>query len=209
MKGARPILDEEVQAIKEYFRTKPPHKHDNRDLTFIRLGLFIGWRCSELLSVKVKDVWDASAPSGHHISDFITCKRSNTKGKHAGKRTPIFGECKDMLESYVSQNCQNCEYLFQSVMGGPLSYRQMLRCVKKHFDACALSNTGSLSTHSLRKSFAKKMYESLKGDLPALQSALAHKSINSTVSYVSVNQDKIVESLKNLDSSYAPHASCV
>jgi integrase len=198
MKGARPLLDDEVQMIKEYFKNKIPHKHDDRDLTFIRLGLFIGWRCSELLSIKVRDVWD-----GNKVHDFITCKRANTKGKNAGKRSPIFGECKEMLENYITQNCKNFEYLFQSIMGGPLSYRQMLRCMKKHFDGCALSNTNSLSTHSLRKSFAKKMYESLKGDLPALQSALSHKSINSTVSYVSVNHDKIVESLKNLDSSYA------
>ena len=197
MKGARPILDDEIQAIKEYFKNKTPHKHDERDLTFIRLGLFIGWRCSELLSLKVRDVWD-----GHKIYDYISCKRANTKGKNSGKRSPIFGECKDMLENYVTNHCKNFEYLFQSVMGGPLSYRQMLRCLKKHFTACELSNLNSLSSHSLRKSFAKKMYESLKGDLPSLQSSLHHKSINSTVSYVSVNHDKIVESLKKLDESY-------
>ena len=192
MKGSRPLLDEDIQTLKNYFKNKKPHKHDERDRTFILLGMYVGWRGSELLSIKIKDVWD-----GHRTTDYITCKKANTKGKVAGKTAPIFKDCKELLENYITNHCKNFTYLFQSVRGGPLSYRQMLRCLKTHFKECDL--TGSLATHSLRKTFAHRMYKSLNGDLPALQSALAHKSINSTVSYVSVNHDKIVDSIKNLN----------
>jgi integrase len=192
MKGARPILDEEIALLKKYFSIKEPHRNDNRDKTFILLGLYTGFRCSELLSIRLKDVWN-----GFKVTDYINCRKRDCKGKIQGKTTPIFQDCKDMLEYYVKNHCKNFEYLFQSIRGGPLSYRQMLRCIKSHFNACEL--TGNLSSHSLRKTFAHKMYKELKGDLPGLQACLNHKSINSTVSYVSVNHDKIVEGIKNLN----------
>jgi len=198
MRGARPLLDDEISGLKEYFKQKMqnnPHKNDLRDKTFILLGFYVGFRASELLSIKLRDVWD-----GKKVTDYISISKKNTKGKQSGKTSPIFGECKAMLEEYIMNDCitprYQAEWLFSSPMGGPLSYRQMLRCLKFHFENCEL--TGKLSTHTLRKTFAHKMYKQLGNDLPSLQAALNHKSINSTVSYVQINREKITEGIKSL-----------
>lgn len=195
MKGARNLSDEEVASLKEYFSnadtTLPENKHIHRDKLFIWLGFYTGFRASELLQIKIKDVWN-----GKSVTDYISIKKSAVKGKTAGKSAPIYGECKTMIENYIINFCDGFEYLFQSSQGGSLGYRQILRCVKKHLIGAGF--TGNLSTHCLRKTFANKMYKELDGCLVSLQTALSHKQIGSTVSYVSVNKDKITGVIKNM-----------
>jgi len=50
----------------------------------------------------------------------------------------------------------------------------------------------------MRKTYAKRAYELYKGDYFKCQKALRHKSINSTVSYISVDEEKIQDEMANL-----------
>ena len=195
MKGARDLSDDEIDTLKDYFNNSdlslPENKHMIRDKTFIWLGFYTGFRASELLQVRIKDVWD-----GKRITDYISIKKCAVKGKTQGKTSPIYDDCKTLLENYIVHHCDGFEYLFQSSQGGPLGYRQILRCVKKHLINAGF--TGNLSTHLLRKTFSRKMYKALDGSLVDLQAALGHKQISSTVSYVSVNKEKISGVIKNM-----------
>jgi integrase len=195
MKGARDLSDEEIDTLKDYFNNAdtslPENKHLLRDKVFMWLGFYTGWRAGELLQIKIKDIWD-----GKRITDYISIKKSAVKGKTAGKSAPIYDDCKKLLENYILTHCDGFEYLFQSSQGGPLGYRQILRCVKKHLIGAGF--TGNLSTHLLRKTFSRKMYKALDGSLVDLQACLGHKQISSTVSYVSVNKEKITGVIKNM-----------
>jgi site-specific recombinase XerD len=51
--------------------------------------------------------------------------------------------------------------------------------------------TGKLGTHSLRKTFANKVYEKLGHDLLKTQRALGHKNLDSTLAYLSFREDEI------------------
>jgi integrase len=51
--------------------------------------------------------------------------------------------------------------------------------------------TGKIGTHSMRKTFASKVYEQLNGRLERVQKALGHKNINSTVAYLSFREEDI------------------
>jgi site-specific recombinase XerD len=57
--------------------------------------------------------------------------------------------------------------------------------------AKALCLPGKIGNHSMRKSFAERVYNKLGRDLVKTQKALGHRSINSTVSYLSFIQEDI------------------
>jgi len=195
MKGCMPLTDDDLTILKNHFINKEFSKNDPRDHLFIFMGCYLGFRASELLSLKVTDVYDLE---NQRVHDTIKIKKEHCKGKHASKVSIIVPELKKIIESYVINHGQHLTYLFQSVRdGSPLCYRQMLRSLREHFDACGFQGK-SFSTHSFRKSYACRMYQQMNGDLPALQQALNHKNISSTISYVSVDRDKILESMKKL-----------
>ena len=51
--------------------------------------------------------------------------------------------------------------------------------------------TGKVGTHSLRKTFADRVYDALDRDLVKTQRALGHRNINSTVHYLSFQEEEI------------------
>ena len=80
--------------------------------------------------------------------------------------------------------------LFPSRKGQrPLSRIQYHRILKRAVESNEL--TGKVATHSLRKTFADRIYESLKRDIFRTQMALGHKNINSTIQYLSFKQADI------------------
>ena len=56
--------------------------------------------------------------------------------------------------------------------------------LKQAFIAAGLN--GKLATHSLRKSFAQRVYEQ-SGDIYLVQELLGHRSVNTTQKYLGVN----------------------
>jgi integrase len=51
---------------------------------------------------------------------------------------------------------------------------------------------------ALRKTFADRIYERFGRDLIKVQRALGHKSINSTVSYLSFREEEITEAILSI-----------
>jgi integrase len=54
---------------------------------------------------------------------------------------------------------------------------------------------GKVATHSMRKTFAERMYTKLDKDLLKLQKALGHRDVNSTIAYLSFNQQDIDDAI--------------
>ena len=66
-------------------------------------------------------------------------------------------------------------------------------------DACAANGLqGVLATHSLRKTFAHRIYERLGKDLIKTQRALGHRSITSTVQYLSFREEEIDRAIRQI-----------
>jgi site-specific recombinase XerD len=55
--------------------------------------------------------------------------------------------------------------------------------------------TGKIGTHSMRETFASRMYDKLGKDLVKVQHAMGHRNINSTVSYLSVREEDVVNAI--------------
>jgi integrase len=193
MSGCRPLTTEEVDTLRTYFNTAPYHKHLERDKLFVYLSMQTGWRCSEILQVKVSDVYD---PVRRRVFDRINISKNAVKCKVGGKSSPLTPDIKHLVEHYIL-HYKPVVYLFDSPQGGHLGYRQALRICHKHFEQANL-DPSNLASHTFRKTFADRVYKALDHDLIALQHAMAHKSVSSTSSYIRVDKEKVEGVLQKL-----------
>jgi integrase len=177
MQGCKPLTDQEISLMLNSL--------DNpRDKCLFLLGVKTGFRISELLSIKVQDCLEYN-----EIKQSITVDRRNTKGRVASRTIPINQELRNALERYLKNIPPQQSYLFESQKGGPISRVHAWRIIK----SAAIKNKlkGKIATHSMRKSFADRVYKKLGKDLVKTQRAMGHKSIQSTVSYLSFTEEEI------------------
>jgi len=191
MKGCRPLSDDEVFSVLESF--SGPNRMRNRALFL--LGIKSGFRISELLSLRLRDVIQAG-----RLVDRVTVQRRHMKRKLESRTLLLHPEAKAALAEWIEELRQagymlEDTFVFQSQRGPnkPISRVQAYRVLKKRFDQNEM--IGKLGTHSMRKTFADRIYDRLEGDLVKTQKALGHKNINSTVQYLSFREEEIDEAI--------------
>ena len=179
MAGCRALSNAEIQLVTAQF-TNP------RDRALFILGIRSGFRISELLSLHVSDVF-----ANGRVMDIARVERRNTKGGAASRTIPIHQEArKALLEICVGR--EPSEPLFQSRNGESkaISRFRAHKILKGAYSAAGLSGPG-LACHTMRKSFAEKVYAALDYDLLATSAALSHRDIRNTVRYLEPSKDKI------------------
>jgi integrase len=175
MKGCRPLTDNEVAQVASSFGGK----YAARDKALFLLGLKSGFRISELLSLQVGDVYQHG-----QLVDRVTVRRANMKRKTEGRTVLLHPEAKAAIAAWLLEaELQPTDHLFQSRQGGAMTRQQAWSILQEAYKTNGL--TGQLGTHSMRKTFANRVYDALGHDLVKTQRALGHKNINSTVSYLS------------------------
>jgi integrase len=178
--GCRALTDSEIKAIIS-------NMEDLRDRALFVLGVKSGFRISELLSLKVGDIWAYG-----EVLDEVSVHRRNMKGNHSGRSVKLHRDAKLAISQLiVGEGLAPESYLFRSRKGpnNPITRIQAWRVFKGV--TSKLRMKGKVATHSMRKTFASKVYDILEKDLIKTQRALGHKSINSTVSYLSFRQEEI------------------
>lgn len=162
-----------------------------RDRCYWVLGSKSGFRTSELLSLKVSQVYQF----GDVVSSVMVAS-SNMKGKNGGREIPLHEDARKAIREYLKENPMNPnDYLFKSRKGEnqPISRVQAYRIIKDAANSLGLQ--GTVSNHSMRKSFAKRVHKLLGNDLQATQKALGHKNIGSTTSYLEVDLDRVKKAI--------------
>lgn len=194
MKGSRPLTEGEIKRVVKSFTGQ----YATRDRALFILGIKTGFRISEILSLRVKDVWN-----GGEVVDRVTVQRRNMKKKIEGRTVLLNLEAKKALAAWVEELHEDGfskpnTYLFQSRKGRnrPISPVQAYRILQKAFETNQMA--GRLGTHAMRKTFAERIYQALKGDLVKTQRALGHKNINSTVSYLSFREEEIDQAIMTI-----------
>lgn len=199
MKGCRPLTEEEVQATLQAFRGPQAL----RDRALFLLGVRSGFRISELLSLRLRDVCPRSGVSAG-VAARISVARRHMKKKVEGRSVLLHPEARTALEEWIAEleqrgQAQGEGFVFRSRKSGAggssgaLSRVQSFRLLQGAFERAGIE--GSVATHSMRKTFANRVYERLGRDLLKTQKALGHKNINSTVSYLSFRQEEIDEAI--------------
>ena len=191
MKGCRPLEEAEVQATLAAL----DGAYATRDRALFLLGVRSGFRISELLSLRLMDVTRHGKPL-----ERVTVARKHMKKKVEGRTIVLHPEAKAALwewlvELHALGYMTSDTFVFQSRKGrnAALSRVQAYRILQEAYERAGVS--GSTGTHTMRKTFANRVYSRLNGDLIKTQKALGHRNINSTVSYLSFREEEIDEAI--------------
>ena len=182
MKGSRPLTRQQVKGLLALTDTI-------REQTLLTLGFCTGYRISELLSLKVADV-----STNGIIHSHVTVKAANTKTK-TGRSVLLNADAQKALKRLIDViGISGQSPLFISRKHDKngnlkaISRQQAHDLLKALF--AKIGEFGNVSTHTLRKTFAARIYEQT-GKLEIVQIALGHKSINSTISYLAFGNDDL------------------
>ena len=191
MKGTRPLDNKEIRQVAKHFDGTFALR--NRCLFII--GVSTGGRISELLSLTVKDVWQ----NGHPITDLVFGKNI-VKGGELSRSVPLNSDGQKAVEELVTWVNENYQHPQTELVSSdcPLfpsrnknnngEVKSMTRkaahnAFKNAFEAAGLN--GKLATHSLRKSYAQRLYEQTS-DIYIIKEMLGHKSVDTTQKYLGV-----------------------
>lgn len=183
MKGMRPMSAKEVLLV--------PTKLQPRDRALFILGCRSGFRISELLALRVRDIW-----SKGRVVRRVWLSKRHTKGCLEGRSLPVHQLARASLAVWLGELRRagkaepNC-YLFRSRKGGnkAISRVQAWRVLAAAYDQAGLE--GRLGTHAMRKTFAKVVYKATGNDLVATKLALGHRDIGTTVDYLAPDQELV------------------
>lgn len=160
-------------------------KNDNQDrnLIMILVGIYTGFRISDILELKVKDV-----------KGKISIKKKEDKTKKY-KSIAIHKELYKELEVYCRGRPDH-EYLIKSREGDnkPISRVQAYRIIKALQYKYKIED--NLGCHSLRKTYGYNMYK--KNDISIVQKSLNHTMQADTIRYIGVEEEEINRATLNL-----------
>ena len=117
------------------------------------------------------------------------------KGKGGKERVLPFGEkARAALQAYMQaagdRRRASVQALFVNRQGDRLSYRGLLKVMKKH--QLSVSLFKNLALHGVRHSFATHMLNG-GADLRSIQELLGHSKLSTTQKYTHISLDKIME----------------
>ena len=184
MKGTRPLDNHEIRKVAECF----DGIFETRNRGLFMLGVSTGGRISELLSLTIGDVYQNRAT----VTDLLYNK-SIVKGGEVSRAVPVNRDGRDAIDALISwhreqyRNTEGNRPLFPSRHKSgtvPMHRQTAHQMLKKVFIAAGLN--GKIATHSLRKSFAQRVYEQ-SGDIYLVKELLGHRSVSTTQQYLGVN----------------------
>ena len=184
MKGTRPLDNNEIRLVSACFTGT----FEVRNRGLFLLGVSTGGRISELLSLRIGDVWQ----NGKAVTDLLF-EKSIVKGGEVSRAVPLNRDGRQAIADLIAWhrerygNTQPDRPLFPSRHNSgsvPLHRQSAHQMLKKAFITAGLN--GKIATHSLRKSFAQRVYEQT-GDIYLVKELLGHRNVATTQSYLGVN----------------------
>ena len=196
MKGCRDLTDQEFQSVMDYFTMND----QLRDRTIFSVQRWAGYRISEVLSLRVRDVFYKDDEGSLEVVDRIHVQRKNMKGSRKPRRVIVHNQLREDLREYIRELSTEDGFsldwfLFKSRKGEnkAISYTQAYRIIKAAFDDLGIRE--NVATHSFRKTFANRVYENTDHDIIATMKIMDHSSPNITMAYLSADQQKLEEAV--------------
>ena len=180
-KEVEPIKDtRDINKIKQYLYGK----ENKRDYCIFVVGINVGLRAGDLLSLKINDVTD-----GNTIFDTVTIKEQKT-GKT--RNFALNKNAKEAVQLYINslEDYDFNDYLFKSRKGGHLGVRLLHHIIKTLTKDLGIK--GNFGTHTLRKTMAYHRYIN-NVPLETLQKLLNHSSSAITLRYIGITQKVIID----------------
>jgi len=176
-----------VEAVKRYESV-----NQKRDLAIVKLFLYAGLRVSELVNLNLENI------------DF---EDGSVKffGKGSKERTiPLHEDVVEAIKKYLPERdnikikeLKDKNALFLSRHGRRISVRSIQLLVKKYARLAGVKNSGKITPHKLRHTFASMLYHQTK-DIKVLQDLLGHADISTTQIYTHTDIEQKKEAIDEL-----------
>jgi integrase len=210
MSGRRNLTPAEERALIRTVRKLPA-----RDRALITTQLFGGYRSFEVLSLTVRQVW-----RNNRVATAIGITPKNRKGHHGNTHwVPVGNELRRALENYISRRLEDENHLppgaplfvsrKRAQNGRPqaLDRRSALRIVRDAFVRANIEDDGRLGTHTLRKTYAQKVFHFSGNNLLIARDALGHASCATTEIYLQTSRDEVEAAILRGDWTRRPRKS--
>lgn len=207
MDTVEPIRDKgKIKAMKRFLAS---NQEGSRDVLLLTLGINSALRISDLLKLKISDVFefkDSQNPREQILQNMIPRERISLirelREKKTGKEKliRINESVKMALAKYrdAYPDAESNDFVFKSKKGAnrPIGRVQAWRLLNAA--AVAVGIKDNIGTHSLRKTWGYHAYNA-GYDLTLIQQALNHASPRETLRYIGITQDQIDNVTINLN----------
>lgn len=188
MNGCRSLTPDEIQQVSDSFYGK----YELRNRALFLTGIYTGYRISELLSLTYDDIYNAT-----DIRKYIKVRRSAVKGKTKAREIKLHEIARNALMEWIRErDWTREEFIFSSQKGKAISRVQAHRVLKQAFNDCQMD--GTLATHTMRKTFAVKIYKTTGNNIFELKEMLGHENINTTQKYLGITDDRKSEIIDSI-----------
>lgn len=190
---ARPITStEKVLDVQDYLKYK-----NERDYILFLIGVTTGYRAGDLVKLKVRDIKESLRRKEFTIYEG---KKMNTKNIREKNRKPrsveLIPEVAKILKEYIKDK-KDYEYMFQSRKGinKSIGVQAVSNIIKEAAEYFGLYD---ITAHSMRKTYAYKIYIESERDIVAVKELLGHSSIEETKRYIGLDREKYHQYSKSL-----------
>ena len=175
-------IDEIIHLLDNVKESDLSSKFPYRDKAILELLYATGARCSELISIRIKDI-------------NLNKKTILVYGKGRKERIVLFGsKAREKLENYMVKERQNIastdDFLFLNHRGQPLTSRSVQRIIEAFRPFLKIDK--EISPHKIRHSFATHLLNQ-GADIRIVQELLGHKNISTTEKYTHLTQEHLAE----------------
>jgi site-specific recombinase XerD len=211
MPGRKPLCPEDEDRLLALL----PQNFCLRDQALIVTGLNTGFRITELLSLNVGQVWERG-----RVRPRVTVTRCHLKNGRGRRR-------KSLTSRTVPLNAAAAaileQYLFARFDSGPAdpnaplfpSQRKGMRMSRWRANvivhlvvrAAGIVDHEVYGTHSLRKTFARKVYKNSGHDINLTRAVLGHREISTTQKYLDVAAGEVDEAVLRLADAHGSRAA--
>lgn len=190
--SARPFSESEYATLLAYFRAQKM----TRNATLLVFGCACGYRIEEILSITVGQVW-----TGTEFAREIVVARRHLKGGRGvhkrsvrARRLPLSEAVRAAISEQLAEigtdNPERPLFSTPRKNAGGMHRSQAYRTLKGGCRACGIE-PNRISTHTLRKTFARRVYAASGNDLIATQRIMGHTTPVTTARYLETNAEQL------------------
>ena len=192
---AKSLTRDEIARLRRSLKTTT---HERRNRALIDLALGTGMRIGEIVSLVVKDVWDAQR---HESLEEIVLERHSTKSGKS-RTVAVAPFARYSIQQYLDERQQTGilyinMLLFPSYhsIHQPMTPNGAVNVVRRLFKRASIPNA---SSHSFRRTHAD-MLRRMGVDLHIIQTQLGHSSLAMTEKYFAVDPAEIRNAINKLE----------
>ena len=191
---ARPFAPPEILALESHLRAAGRY----RDRTLLVVGSNVGYRITELLTLTIGQVLTQHGEVAREVSVSRALLKGGSgvrKRSIRSRRVVLNEQARGAILDYLvslGRVPASDEFLFLSREGGnrPIDRSQARRILVKLYRDCGI-DASRVSTHSLRMTFVRSVYDASNHDLIRTQRIVGHSSPVITARYLESTQSEL------------------